>query len=456
MRLDIEYLQYISKDEIRMLTAIEMGMRDHEWVPTTLIEKLSHLKRGVVHKILRSLGRQKLLQHNSKPYDSYQLNYHGYDYLALYIFLKRGYIKTIHRMIGSGKESDIYLCEGVDGNELILKLARLGRTSFRSIKNNRDYLQGRTHYSWLSLSKLSSLKEFLFMQSLYEHGFPTPKPIDSNRHAILMSLVPGLTLCKVKTIKNRQHVYDQAMDMIKKLCQYGLIHCDYNEFNLMMDDKEKLYVIDFPQMVSTSHTNADMYFQRDINCVKNLFYRKFHFVVEDEDDIEIPDFEVIKRLDVEIRASGSGNTDPVDFGALEEHINAYNDNKKKDGNVSEGSDEEEIGEEEENDEEEEEIDEEEEMVEEEEEIDEEEEMVEKRIKKNSAAMDIESDVDQEDEEEQEEEESAEPEVCDELAKAIAKEGAKHQRLMQLHKEKEEKMIKKVVHKKYKKKIPEKK
>ena len=34
-----------------------------------------------------------------------------------------------------------------------------------SIKNNRDYLQGRTQYSWLYLSRLSSLKEFLFMQT---------------------------------------------------------------------------------------------------------------------------------------------------------------------------------------------------------------------------------------------------------------------------------------------------
>lgn len=86
MKLDIDYLQYITKDEIRILTAIEMGMRNHEWVPTTLIEKISHLKRGVVHKILRSVGKQKLINHTQKNYDGYQLNYLGYDFLALYVF----------------------------------------------------------------------------------------------------------------------------------------------------------------------------------------------------------------------------------------------------------------------------------------------------------------------------------------------------------------------------------
>jgi len=75
----------------------------------------------------------------------------------------------------------------------------------------------------------------------------------------------------------------------------------------MLDSDEKLHVIDFPQMVSTSHVNADMYFQRDVECIKTLFFRKYNFVVEEEEDIEIEEFEVIKRLDVEIRASGAGN-----------------------------------------------------------------------------------------------------------------------------------------------------
>ena len=46
--------------------------------------------------------------------------------------------------IGVGKESDIYRCQNSDGNIVVLKLARLGRTSFRTVKKNRDYLQHRT------------------------------------------------------------------------------------------------------------------------------------------------------------------------------------------------------------------------------------------------------------------------------------------------------------------------
>jgi RIO kinase 2 len=77
---------------------------------------------------------------------------------------------------------------------MILKLARLGRQSFKTVKNNRDYLEGRTQYNWLYLSRIATSKEYTFMQGLHAAGFPTPRPIDSNRHAILMSLIEGTTM----------------------------------------------------------------------------------------------------------------------------------------------------------------------------------------------------------------------------------------------------------------------
>lgn len=48
--------------------------------------------------------------------------------------------------IGVGKESDVYVAGGEDGEEdkeYALKLHRLGRTSFRQLKNKRDYHKHR-------------------------------------------------------------------------------------------------------------------------------------------------------------------------------------------------------------------------------------------------------------------------------------------------------------------------
>lgn len=57
-------------------------------------------------------------------------------------------------------------------------------------------------------------------------------------------------------------VYRQCVEMIVRLARHGLIHCDFNEFNMLVDEQERLTLIDFPQMVSTRHKNAEEMFDR--------------------------------------------------------------------------------------------------------------------------------------------------------------------------------------------------
>lgn len=48
------------------------------------------------------------------------------------------------------------------------------------------------------------------------------------------------------------------MELIVRLAHAGLIHGDFNEFNIMLLRKTgEPIVIDFPQMVSTRHENAE-------------------------------------------------------------------------------------------------------------------------------------------------------------------------------------------------------
>jgi RIO kinase 2 len=47
------------------------------------------------------------------------------------------------------------------------------------------------------------------------------------------------------------------MDLIVRFAHAGLIHGDFNEFNILIRASGQPVVIDFPQMVSTSHENAE-------------------------------------------------------------------------------------------------------------------------------------------------------------------------------------------------------
>ena len=53
-------------------------------------------------------------------------------------------------------------------------------------------------------------------------------------------------------------LYSQLLDLIVRLAQAGLIHGDFNEFNILIRRSNgEPVVIDFPQMVRTSHENAE-------------------------------------------------------------------------------------------------------------------------------------------------------------------------------------------------------
>ncbi|CDJ58435.1 RIO1 family domain-containing protein, putative, partial [Eimeria maxima] len=312
MRLQADVLRYMTKGEFRVLTAVEMGMKNHEFVSAQLIEQIAGLRRHSIRQILSILLKNKLIFHCSKSYDGYKLTYLGYDYLALNALLKRGLIKGVGVRVGVGKESDIHLCEGEDGSVLVLKLHRLGRISFRSIKKNRDYMQHRTHCSWHYLAHLAAAREFAYLKALHSHGFPVPEPVDTNRHAVLMEYIDAIPLTQVRELGDPLGVLEKLMKLIVRLAHCGLIHGDFNEFNIMISEKGHITMIDLPQMVSIYHPNAALYFDRDVECIKRLFERKFLV-----DVTEVPQFEdVVGRLSKppEKKRAAEGNDDDKEEG----------------------------------------------------------------------------------------------------------------------------------------------
>lgn len=314
-KLNVVILRYLSRDDFRVLTAVEMGMKNHEIVPVSLLSSIASLKHGGCNKILRELVKHKLVVYErTKTVQGYRLNYGGYDYLALKTLCARDVIFSVGNQMGVGKESDIYIVASPNGEQYALKLHRLGRTSFRNLKNKRDYHKHRRNMSWLYLSRLSAMKEFAYMKALYDQGFPVPKPIDYNRHAVVMELINGYPLCQVHELQDPSALYNEFMELIVKLANHGLIHGDFNEFNLMLDDQDHITMIDFPQMVSTSHPNAEWYFDRDVKCIKDFFAKRFNYESE-----LFPTFRDIRRsysLDVEVSASGFTKEMEIDAGLL--------------------------------------------------------------------------------------------------------------------------------------------
>lgn len=358
MKLDATDLRYITSDEFRVLTAVEMGSKNHEVVPTTLIAQISGLRSGGVNKHIGELAKRNLIAkvQNAK-YDGYRLTYGGYDYLAMRALSKRDSMYSVGNQIGVGKESDIYIVANAEGKEMVLKLHRLGRISFRAIKEKRDYLGKRKSASWMYMSRLAAQKEWAFMKILHEHGFPVPTPVDQARHTILMEFIDAYPLRQVDEIESPGKLYSSLMDLIVRFARAGLIHGDFNEFNILIKrETGEPVVIDFPQMVSTSHENAEWYFNRDVECIRTFFRRRFRYesalyprfknTMREAGETQDPNDEGF-RLDVVVAASGFKKKDQK---ALEDYMNAVQKQEKGDTDgIADSSEEEEEEEEEESD-----------------------------------------------------------------------------------------------------------
>lgn len=290
-----------------------MGSRNHEVVPTSLIASISGPGIGV-HRSISNLAKINLIAKvKNAKYDGYRLTYGGLDYLALHTHTKSKTVFSVGNQIGVGKESDIFVCANEQGRQLVLKIHRLGRISFRTVKANRDYLRNRQGGSWMYMSRLAAIKEFEFMKALRREGFPVPEPVGQNRHTVIMGLIDAFPLRTISKVGDPAPLYSELLNFIVRFAQYGLIHGDFNEFNILIEEmfegeeRVKLIptIIDFPQMVSIDHANAEYYFDRDVACIKRFFERRFGFTSDEpgpffKDAIKT----VTKRLDVEVEASG--------------------------------------------------------------------------------------------------------------------------------------------------------
>ncbi|PHH65830.1 hypothetical protein CDD81_1199 [Ophiocordyceps australis] len=324
MKLDTRAMRHLASEDWRVLTAVEMGSKNHELVPTSLIEKIARLRGGSsgVHKSISALAKVGLIARvKEAKYDGYRLTYGGLDYLALHTHASRKDVYSVGHRIGVGKESDIMLVADDTGVQRVLKIHRLGRISFRSVKTNRDYLKNRASGSWMYLSRLAAMKEYAFLEALYQEEFPVPQPLAQSRHTIVMSLIDAFPLRQIANVPNPASLYAQLIALILRFAKHGLIHGDFNEFNILVKEtkttskdsheiiKLEPIVIDFPQMVSMQHQNAESYFDRDVNCIKSFFRRRFHFTstqhgptfTEAKNLMEKSD---AKRLDATVEASG--------------------------------------------------------------------------------------------------------------------------------------------------------
>ncbi|MFX1494662.1 MAG: RIO1 family regulatory kinase/ATPase [Promethearchaeota archaeon] len=273
-------LPNLEKEDLRILMAIELGMKRSEYVKISDIRFYARYPIEETLFRLKKVHKNDLIIRDSSEYEiSYTLNSYGYDVLALHALVERNIISQLGPLIGKGKESDVYSCMDDNENIYALKIYRMGRTSFKNIKKYRSFIGNRSHLSWLYVNRLAAKKEFRALSKIYLLKLNTPKPIAFNRHVIVMSYLRGKELVYYQSIKNPDKIFNKIIKQIKAIYKKAnMIHGDLGEFNIILDEKGNILIIDWLQWVPKEHPNAQSLLERDIENVCNYFRKKFNVI----------------------------------------------------------------------------------------------------------------------------------------------------------------------------------
>ena len=261
----------LEAEDFYLLSGIEQGMRYSEWVSRGRLPEFSRLTAEDVGYRIDRCEARGLLERRTIQYEGYRLTPEGYDALSLRTFAEREAIEGVGEPLGVGKESDVY--EVRSYKPLALKYHREGYTNFREVDKGREYTADSQHVSWLYTARKAAEREYEVLSELYP-GVQVPRPIDHNRHAIIMARMDGVELSRARLEPEQARpVCDLVLREVQKAYDVGYVHADMSQYNVFVGE-EGITVFDWPQAVSTDHANARELLERDVSNLVGYFRRK--------------------------------------------------------------------------------------------------------------------------------------------------------------------------------------
>ena len=262
----------LESEDFYLLSGIEHGMRFSKWVSTGKLPEFSRLDADEVEYRLDRCMDRGLIERKTIQYVGYRLTFEGYDALALRAFAERDTIDGVGAPLGVGKESDVY--EVRSFQPLALKYHREGYTNFREVQKERDYTSENRHRSWQYTARKAAEREYETLEALYP-DVRVPRPVDQNRHALVMEKLDGVELSRAKLASEQVvGVLDLILDEMAAAYDAGFIHADMSEYNVFVSS-DGVTVFDWPQAVSTDHDNSEEFLARDVDNVIGYFERKY-------------------------------------------------------------------------------------------------------------------------------------------------------------------------------------
>ena len=276
----------LEPEDFYLLSGLEHGMRFSEWVRRDRLPEFTNLSREEVDYRLDRCLDVELIERKTMQYTGYRLRFEGFDALALRTFTERDTFDEFGAPLGVGKESDVY--EVRSYKPLALKYHREGYTNFREVHREREYTADHAHVSWFYTARKAAEKEYEVLESLYP-DVAVPRPIDQNRHAIVMEKLEGVELSRARLEASQVvGVLDLILAEVATAYDAGYVHADLSEYNVVVSE-DGVTLFDWPQAVPTDHDNARELLKRDVENVAGYLRRKHPSTVPEVDPGTVAD-----------------------------------------------------------------------------------------------------------------------------------------------------------------------
>ena len=259
----------LNKSDFKILKVFASSLKTRQFLNLSTLSQYSNLSQRLVQHHLERFVKSGLV---GKSNIGYTLLVTGLDIYVLKILANRNTITSIGPQIGIGKEAEIYLAHDSQEQDKILKMFRLGRSSFKQIKRKRDVNTSTS--SWLLLNIQTAKKEYDILNYLRHSSASFPTPLYRSFHCIVMEPFYGIRLADAESLDDPKSVLEKIIGNVKIAYQNGYINGDLNEYNIMVNN-DNILILDWPQAIRVDTINANAVLMRDVKNILKFFSKKY-------------------------------------------------------------------------------------------------------------------------------------------------------------------------------------
>lgn len=260
----------LNKSDFKILKVFASSLKNRQLLNLTTLSQYANLSQGLIEHHLERLVKFGLI---SKSNIGYTLLVTGLDIYVLKILSNKNIITELGPQIGIGKEAEVYLARDLLDQDRILKMFRLGRSSFKQIKRKRDVSTGINN--WLLLNIETAKKEYDVLTYLRDSSSSFPTPLYRSFHCIVMEAIYGNRLSDIENLNDPELVLEKIINNITIAYRKGYINGDLNEYNILVND-DNIFILDWPQAVRVDTVNADTVLTKDVINILKFFSKKFN------------------------------------------------------------------------------------------------------------------------------------------------------------------------------------